>query len=89
MSKQSRDGARPLPKLTLQRLAACEALGLHYWADHPTAHHIWAVDDHQRAHVVRIRRGSAQHVCGSVIPVAVEQCVGDDEPVSYQPPGAA
>jgi hypothetical protein len=79
-----------LPKRTRECLAACQAVGLHYWSDHPLAHHVWAVDDHQQAHVVRVRRdGTAQHVCGSADPVAVEWCAGADEAVPYRPHGAA
>jgi hypothetical protein len=91
MSRRSRDEARPLPKRTLERLAACEAVGLHYWSDHPWAHCVWAVDDHQQAHVVRINPdGTSAHVCGSTRSlVPAEQCAGDGEPVCYQPPGAA
>ncbi len=52
-------------KRTRERVAACETVGLHYWADHPVAGHVWAVDDHQAAHVVRIesKTGAARHVC--------------------------
>lgn len=39
---------------TLTRMAACNALGLHYWAGHPQPGCVWAVDDFQQAHVVRI-----------------------------------
>jgi hypothetical protein len=80
-----------LPKSTRERLAACEAVGLHYWADHPAGRHVRAIDGHQQAHVVRIHRedGTGQHVCRSTIPTAVEERAGDDEAVPYQPPGAA
>jgi hypothetical protein len=79
---------RPLPKRAHEALAACEAAGLMYWADHPRAQHVWAVDDFRRAHVVKIDRnaGTAQHVCGSTVPVAVEQCTGDDTAVPYAAP---
>jgi hypothetical protein len=79
-----------LPKSTRERLAACAAVGLYFWSDHPTTHHVWAVDDHQQAHVVRICRddGTAQHVCAGR-PFEAERCTGDDEAVPYQPPGAA
>jgi hypothetical protein len=67
---------RPLNKRISERLAACETVGLHYWADHPAAGHVWAVDDQQRAHVVRIHRDGAEHVCRSAYIVAIEQCDG-------------
>lgn len=84
--------ARQLKKSTCERLAACEAVGLFYWADHPAAGHVWAVDDHQQAHVVRIRRdgGTSQHVCRAQLLVDEEQCTGGGEVVRYtEPPGAA
>jgi hypothetical protein len=85
MAKRGED-ARPLPKRTRERLAACDAAGLHYWGDHPTANHVWAVDDTRQYHVVRIRRDStAQHVCGRGIPGAMQQCIGGD-PVPYTIP---
>lgn len=80
---------RPLRKATREALAACEAVGLHYWADHRRAHHLWAVDDRQRAHVVRINRedGTAQHACRPELLIEARgtcrECVGDDEAVSY------
>jgi hypothetical protein len=82
MTRRGSD-ARPLPKRTREALTACEAVSLHYWADHPRAHHVWAVDDHQRAHVVRINRddGTAQHACRAELLVAT--CTGDDEAVPY------
>ena len=80
---------RPLSKRTLARLAACEAVNLHYWADHPSAGHVWAMDEHQRAHVVRISRsaGTAQHVCRAASSDETEQCAGAAEAVAYTVPG--
>lgn len=77
--------SRPLPERTRERLAACEAVSLHYWSDHPQANHVWAVDDHQHAHVVRIDRktGTAQHVCRAASSDEAEQCVGATEAVTY------
>jgi hypothetical protein len=72
-----------LPKSTIERLAACEAVGLSYWADHPTRNCLWAIDNDRRAHVARMAAGAAQHVCGNATPVAVEQCAGDDEALPY------
>ena len=85
MTRRSGD-ARPLPKGTLERLAACQAVGLHYWSDHPVAKHFWAVDDHQQAHVVKIDRdgGTARHVCRPGLLIDTE-CAGDDEAVPYAP----
>jgi hypothetical protein len=90
--------ARQLPKSTRERISACAAIGLSYWSDHPARNCVWAIDDHQRAHVVRIDHGTAQHVCGNTTPVAVEHCAGGDEAAPYiaaiarkiaKPPGAA
>ena len=57
--------ARQLPRRTREALAACEAVGLMFWADHPWPRQVWAVDDHQRVHVVRIGRDAStvQHMC--------------------------
>jgi len=65
---------RPLNKRTTERLAACETVGLHYWADHPAAGHVWAVDDHQHAHVVRVSPDGAQHVC--------RECAAANQPLA-------
>jgi len=74
---------RPLNKRIRERLAACEAVGLCYWADHPAARHFWAVDDCRRAHVVRVHQdGTAQHVCSSAIPIAVD-CDGDTTAATF------
>jgi hypothetical protein len=43
----------PFNKTTQSKIAACEALGLSYWADHPATGCVWAVDTDQQAHVVR------------------------------------
>jgi hypothetical protein len=93
MSSRSRDEARPLPKGTRERLACCEAVGLHWWADHPKAGHVWAVDDHQKAHVVQIRRdGTAHHVCRPDLLVEEERCTAGIDEIARdtaKPPGAA
>jgi len=67
---------RPLGKRIRKRLAACEAVDLDYWADHPQKNHVWAVDDDQRAHVVRIGSSAStiQHVCQ--MSSGAEQCAG-------------
>jgi hypothetical protein len=76
---------RPLNKRTRERLAACHAVGLHFWADHPLPNHVWAVDDHQRAHVVRINRdvSTALHACRVALPDGHEQCPAAAEAVIY------
>ena len=56
--------ARQLPKRTREAIAACESVGLMFWSGHPGRNCLWAVDDRQQAHTVRIHKdGSAQHVC--------------------------
>lgn len=35
-----------LPASTASKMAATHAVGLSYWADHPTASHVWAVDQY-------------------------------------------
>jgi hypothetical protein len=77
---------RPLNKQIRERLAACEAVGLHYWSDHPASSHFWAVDDHQQAHSVRINRktGTAQHVCcREASSDEAGQCASAPEAVAY------
>lgn len=60
---------QPFSKTTLGKMAACEALSLSYWADHPAPNCVWAVDDNQQAHVVRVYRktgeAAVQDVAGS------------------------
>lgn len=53
---------------TATRIAACATLGLSYWADHPVPGHVWAVDDNQVPHVVRVNQSqrTATHACGTV-----------------------
>ncbi|QDK03170.1 hypothetical protein SEA_SYDNAT_78 [Mycobacterium phage SydNat] len=48
----------PFSKTTQAKIAACEALGLSYWADHPATGCMWAVDDQQQAFVVRWYRST-------------------------------
>ena len=69
-----------LNKRTLERVAACEAVGLSYWSNHPAANHVWAVDDHQLAHVVRVGRGDqpAEHIC-QASSAETGQCAGYTE----------
>ena len=70
---------RQLPRRTREALAACEAVGLMFWADHPRPRHVWAVDDRHRAHVVRAGRDDrpAQHVCQASSEAG--QCAGYTE----------
>lgn len=44
---------QPFNKETRGKMAACEAVGLEYWSDHPKPGCVWAVDGNQQAHVVR------------------------------------
>lgn len=43
----------PFSKATLAKLAACEAVGLEYWSDHPLLGRMWAVGPDRRFHIVR------------------------------------
>ncbi len=56
---------RAIPSGTRENIAACAALGLSYWSGHPAAGHVWAVDNHQQAHAVKIDRkaSKAMHAC--------------------------
>lgn len=47
---------RPIVKATREAMAACAAVGLAYWSDHPQPGHVWAVDAAQQPHPVRIDR---------------------------------
>ncbi|MFA5710766.1 hypothetical protein [Mycolicibacterium sp.] len=51
---------------TRQKIAACRALGLHYWCDAHEPAAVWAVDDNQQAcFVVLDPRPDAQTYCGA------------------------
>jgi hypothetical protein len=54
-----------IPPKTLENIAACAAVGLAYWSDHPKPGFIWAVDTNQTAHAVEVDRnkGTARHAC--------------------------
>jgi hypothetical protein len=72
-----RGSGRPLPARTREHLAACDAVGLHYWAEAPSAGHIWAVDDAQHAHLVQIDRDAgtarlAGHIADEAEPYTVQ-----------------
>lgn len=56
--KGMRPTAKPaaIPLRTRENVAACEALGLSFWSEHPQPGVLWAVDDHQQAHAVKIDR---------------------------------
>lgn len=41
-------------KKTTIRIAGCSAVGLSYWSGHPLNGRVWAVDEYQHAHSVRI-----------------------------------
>lgn len=51
-----------LNKAIREKIAVCERFGLHYWADHPEAGRMWAVDDSQQAHVIRWYRSKGYAV---------------------------
>ena len=50
----------PFNQQTRSKMAACQALGLSYWSDHPARGCLWAVDANQQAHVVRWYRKTNQ-----------------------------
>jgi hypothetical protein len=54
-----------MTKTTRENIAACAAHGFYFWSDHPSPATVWATDDNQRWHTVRIRRkdGKAEHNC--------------------------
>jgi hypothetical protein len=43
-----------IPKAQRAKIAACEALGWSYWADHPKPGFVWAADYAQRFHQVKV-----------------------------------
>lgn len=53
-------------KRTRENVTACHAVDLSYWSEHRAPNHLWAVDENQRPHVVRVDRkaGTVSHVCG-------------------------
>lgn len=50
----------PFNQTIRAKIAACDALELSYWADHPASGCIWAVDANQQPHVVRWYRKTNQ-----------------------------
>lgn len=60
-------------KVTATKMAACAAVGLHYWADHPLPGRVWAVDDNQQAHVVRVYASKDTAVLQKVVIRQVRQ----------------
>ncbi len=59
--------AARFPLRTAQRITACAALGLDYWAASPINSVVWAVDSRDRSvHLVRIDLANLQatHDCG-------------------------
>jgi hypothetical protein len=63
---------RSLPAQLKFNIAACAAVDLSFWADHPGAarrgRYVWALDDQRTAHIVHICgdatfHGTAEHVC--------------------------
>ncbi|MUL44491.1 hypothetical protein FZI85_17360 [Mycobacterium sp. CBMA293] len=49
----------PIPNRTLENQAACRAVGLSFWSDAPKPSSVWAVDDNQKAHLVKLNRNQA------------------------------
>lgn len=47
-----------VPARTRENIAACAAVGLSFWSAAPTPNGLWAVDDHQRAHLVKVDRST-------------------------------
>lgn len=56
---------------TREAVAACSAVGLTYWSDHPAANHLWAADFQGRFHTVRIdrKKNKSEHTCGKYLGV--------------------
>lgn len=51
------------PARTRENVAACAAVGLSFWSEAPVPNGMWAVDTHQRAHLVKVdRRARRAHV---------------------------
>lgn len=44
------------PARTRENVAACAAVGLSFWSEAPTPNGMWAVDNAQRAHLVKVDR---------------------------------
>ena len=44
-----------LNKRTREWMVACASVGATFWADHPAPGCLWAVDDEQQFHVIRVR----------------------------------
>lgn len=61
-----------LPRHTRFAMAACAAVGLEYWGDHPgygaRGRYVWAIDADQQPHIVHVcggatPEGTAEHMC--------------------------
>lgn len=78
---------RPIVKATREAMAACAAVGLTYWSDHPTAGMVWAVDDDQHAHPVHIDRKHGTAAIGdyelSLSNTSAKRVVGDSPYVPW------
>lgn len=57
---------QPFSATTIEKMAACHAVGLSYWSDHPSTGCMWAVDESRRAHVVRWYRKTREVALQSV-----------------------
>lgn len=84
---------RPIVKATREAMAACAAVGLTYWSDHPTAGMVWAVDSDQHAHPVHIDRKHGTAAIGdyelSLSNASAKRVVGDSPYVPWSIDGPA
>ena len=78
-----------LPKRTRERLAACEAVGLWYLATTRRRGIFGPSTITRQCTWSGLTAPPAPPPCCSGRPFEAEHCAGDDEPVPYQPPGAA
>jgi hypothetical protein len=76
-----------MTKTTRENIAACAAHGFYFWSDHPKPAHLWATDDNQKFHEIRVHRktGKAEHVCTKYGDFT-GYCGGDWTPRSYDIP---
>jgi hypothetical protein len=79
--------ASKIPGRTQEAIAACRAMKLHYWSDAAYQGCVWAVDDGQCPHLVRIDRKNktAQMACDRI--KWHRHCTYAQGQTSYQNPG--
>jgi hypothetical protein len=84
--------ASKIPDRTQEAVAACRAMKLHYWSGAPHQGCVWAIDDGQRPHLVRIdhKNKTARMACDR-IERGTQQwhqpCSYARGRISYQSPG--